>query len=177
MPPRDGTPGSDDVGELSHTGPDGTLRMVDVGDKPVTARRAMASGAIRMRQSTLDLIRANGVSKGDVVSVSRMAGIMAAKRTAELIPLCHPLVLDDIQVTVEPDTVLPGIRVMASVRTSGRTGAEMEAMTAVSVALLTIYDMAKGVDRQMVIQDIVLEAKSGGASGDYARLDGTGPAR
>lgn len=163
--------------ELTHTGPDGSLRMVDVGDKPVTERRAQATGAIRMRHETLELILANGVSKGDVISVSRLAGIMAAKRTAELIPLCHTLVLDDVQVGLEPDTALPGIRVTASVRTVGRTGAEMEAMTAVSVALLTIYDMAKGVDRDMVIQDIVLMAKSGGMSGEYARLDGTGPAR
>lgn len=163
--------------ELTHTGPDGSLRMVDVGDKPVTERRAQATGAIRMQRETLELILANGVSKGDVFSVSRLAGIMAAKRTAELIPLCHTLLLDDVQVGLEPDTALPGIRVTASVRTTGRTGAEMEAMTAVSVALLTIYDMAKGVDRGMVIQDIVLMAKSGGVSGEYARLDGTGPAR
>jgi cyclic pyranopterin monophosphate synthase len=163
--------------ELTHTGPDGSLRMVDVGDKPVTERRAQATGAIRMQRETLELILANGVSKGDVFSVSRLAGIMAAKRTAEFIPLCHTLLLDDVQVGLEPDTALPGIRVTASVRTTGRTGAEMEAMTAVSVALLTIYDMAKGVDRGMVIQDIVLMAKSGGVSGEYARLDGTGPAR
>ena len=163
--------------ELTHTGPDGSLRMVDVGDKPVTERRAEATGAIRMRRETLELILANGVSKGDVFSVSRLAGIMAAKRTAELIPLCHTLLLDDVQVGLEPDTALPGIRARASVRSTGRTGAEMEAMIAVSVALLTIYDMAKGVDRGMVIQDIVLMAKSGGVSGEYARLDGTGPAR
>lgn len=162
---------------MSHVGEDGRLRMVDVGDKPVTTRRAAASGNIRMRRESLALIAANGVSKGDVVATARIAGVMAAKRTAELIPLCHPLALDDVQVVVELDENLPGVRVEAQVRTQGRTGAEMEALTAASVTLLTIYDMVKAVDREMVIGDIVLERKSGGASGEFARLDGTGPAR
>ena len=113
-----------------------------------------------------------GVKPGD-----RVAGIMAAKRTAELIPLCHPLSLDDVQVVVELDDTLPGVRVAVEVRTHGRTGAEMEALTAASVTLLTIYDMMKATDREMVIGDIVLDRKSGGTSGEYSRLDGTGPAR
>lgn len=151
--------------------------MVDVGDKPVTARHAAASGIIRMRAETLALIAANAVAKGDVVATARVAGVMAAKRTAELIPLCHQLTLDDVQVAVTLDERLPGVRVGAQVHTQGRTGAEMEAMTAVAVTLLTIYDMVKAVDREMVIGDIVLERKSGGVSGEYSRLVGTGPAR
>lgn len=151
--------------------------MVDVGDKPVTDRRATASGEIRMERSTLALIRQNGLAKGDVLSVARVAGVMAAKRTAELIPLCHVLALDDVQVVIDADDSLPGLRVRVSVRTTGRTGAEMEALTATGVTLLTIYDMAKAVDRRMVIGNIVLEAKSGGRSGELSSLDGTGPAR
>lgn len=162
---------------LTHADAAGALRMVDVGDKPVTARQAAASGAIRMRPETLALIRANGLAKGEVIAVARVAAIMGAKRTAELIPLCHSLTLDDVQVSFTLDDGLPGVRVAVEVRTTGRTGAEMEALTAASVALLTIYDMAKAVDRAMEITNVVLEAKSGGASGRYARLDGTGPAR
>lgn len=169
--PRDEPPA------LSHVGADGALRMVDVGDKPVTDRRAVATGTIRMNAETLALVRRSGLAKGDVVAVARVAGIMAAKRTAELIPLCHPLQLDDIQVAIEPVEQPSGMRVTASVRTFGRTGAEMEALTAVSVALLTIYDMAKAADRNMVISDIVLTAKTGGRSHDSASLDGIGSAR
>lgn len=166
-----------DEPSLSHVGPDGRLRMVDVGDKPVTVRHAAASGIIRMQAETLALIASNAVAKGDVIATARIAGVMAAKRTAELIPLCHQLALDDVQVTVTPDGTLPGLRVEAQVRTQGRTGAEMEALTAVSVTLLTIYDMVKAADRGMVIGDIVLERKTGGVSGEYSRLVGTGPAR
>ena len=162
---------------LSHVGADGRLRMVDVGDKPVTSRKAAASGNIRMRRESLALIATTSVAKGDVVATARIAGVMAAKRTAELIPLCHPLSLDDVQVVVELDDTLPGVRVAVEVRTHGRTGAEMEALTAASVTLLTIYDMMKATDREMVIGDIVLDRKSGGTSGEYSRLDGTGPAR
>ncbi len=164
-------------GRLTHVSSDGAIRMVDVGDKPVSSRRAVASGSIRMRPESLALIAANGLDKGDVVTTARIAGVMAAKRTAELIPLCHPLVLDDVQVSIELDPTLPGARVVANVATHGRTGAEMEALTAATVTLLTIYDMVKGADREMVIGDIVLDRKSGGRSGEYARLDGTGPAR
>lgn len=164
-------------GSLTHVDGDGELRMVDVSDKPVTTRHAAASGHIRMRSDSLALIAANAVAKGDVVATARIAGVMAAKRTAELIPLCHSLSLDDVQVAISLDEHLPGVRVDVQVRTHGRTGAEMEALTATSVTLLTIYDMVKGVDRSMVIGDIVLERKSGGVSGEYSRLDGTGPAR
>jgi cyclic pyranopterin monophosphate synthase len=157
------------MSKLSHTGTDGSARMVDVGDKKVTARVARASGSIRMKPATVDAIRRNSLVKGDVLTVARVAGIMAAKRTAELIPLCHTLALDDVQVSAAIDDELPGVRVEATAKTSGRTGVEMEAMVAVSVTLVTVYDMAKGVDREMVISDIRLEEKSGGKSGDWKR--------
>jgi cyclic pyranopterin phosphate synthase len=150
--------------------------MVDVSAKPETRRQATARGAIRMREATLEAIRRNQIQKGDVLSVARVAGIMAAKRTAELIPLCHPLPLHHVHLRLTLDEGLPGVRVEATVGTSGKTGVEMEAITAVAIALVTVYDMAKAVDRGMVIGDIVLAAKSGGRSGDYTRLDGTSPA-
>lgn len=140
--------------------------MVDVGDKGVTDRRAVASGELRMAGETLRLVRDRALPKGDAITVARTAGIMAAKRTAELIPLCHPLLLEDVRIDVTVEEALPGLRVTASVRTSGRTGAEMEALTAASVTLLTLYDMIKAADRRMVITNIVLDAKSGGSSGD-----------
>jgi cyclic pyranopterin phosphate synthase len=157
------------TGKLSHVAADGSARMVDVSAKPETARMARATGRITMSRSTLDAIIANAVAKGDVLGVARVAGIMAAKRTAELIPLCHPLPLTDVGVTVEPDPELPGVRVEAVARTMGRTGVEMEALSAVTVALLTVYDMAKAMDRGMVIGDISLAEKAGGASGPYTR--------
>jgi cyclic pyranopterin phosphate synthase len=147
--------------------------MVDVSGKPETARRATARGVIRMSQATLDAIRRNQIRKGDVLGVARIAGVMAAKRTADLIPLCHPLPLHDVQLTIEPDASLPGVRAEATVATSAKTGVEMEAITAVTIALVTVYDMAKAMDRGMVIGDIVVVAKSGGQSGDFASLDGT----
>jgi cyclic pyranopterin phosphate synthase len=150
--------------------------MVDVSAKPETARRAVARGTIRMNPATLEAIRRNQMRKGDVLGVARIAGVMAAKRTAELIPLCHPVPIHDVQVTIAPDEALPGLRAEATVVTSGRTGVEMEAITAVSIALVTVYDMAKAMDRGMVIGDIALMAKSGGQSGDFASLDGTPPA-
>ena len=162
--------------KLTHVDESGAARMVDVSGKPETHRRARATGAIRMRAETLRAIVNAEVKKGDVLGVARVAGVMAAKRTAELIPLCHPLALDDVQVTLTPDESLPGIRAEASVATTGRTGAEMEALTSVAVALLTVYDMAKGLDHGMELSDISLASKSGGAHGDYARLDGTGSA-
>jgi cyclic pyranopterin monophosphate synthase len=150
--------------------------MVDVSAKPETVRRAVARGSIRMSPSTLEAIRGNQIRKGDVLSVARVAGIMAAKRTAELIPLCHPIPVHDIQVAIEFDDHLPGLRVEATAATSAKTGVEMEAITAVAIALVTVYDMAKALDRRMVIGDIVLMAKSGGRSADFASLDGTAPA-
>ncbi|HEX5971878.1 MAG TPA: cyclic pyranopterin monophosphate synthase MoaC [Gemmatimonadaceae bacterium] len=154
---------------LTHVAGDGTARMVDVGAKPDTARMARATGWISMNHETHDAIAANAVKKGDVLSVARLAGIMAAKRTADLIPLCHPLPLTDISVELTTDPALPGVRVEAVARTIGKTGVEMEALTAASVALLTVYDMAKAMDRAMVIGDISLAEKSGGVSGDFAR--------
>ena len=162
--------------KLSHVDESGAARMVDVSGKPETQRRARATGSIRMRPETLSAIVKAEVKKGDVLGVARVAGVMAAKRTAELIPLCHPLILDDVQITLLPDESLPGIRAEASVATTGRTGAEMEALTSVAVALLTVYDMAKGLDRGMELSDISLASKSGGVGGEYARLDGTGSA-
>jgi cyclic pyranopterin phosphate synthase len=158
--------------ELTHVGESGEARMVDVSAKPESQRVARASGLIRMRPTTLNAIVNAEVKKGDVLGVARIAGVMAAKKTADLIPLCHPLKLDDIQIALVPDDSVPGIRVEATVKTTGRTGVEMEALTAVSVALLTVYDMAKALDREMQISDISLEAKSGGLGGDYARVDG-----
>ena len=171
---RAGGPGG--AGELTHVGAGGEARMVDVSAKPETARRAVAKGVIRMRAATLEAIRRNQMQKGDVLGVARVAGIMGAKRTAELIPLCHPLSIHDVQLTLTLDDALPGVRVEASVATLGRTGVEMEAITAVAIALVTVYDMAKAMDREMVIGEIVLAAKSGGRSGDFASLDGTPPA-
>ena len=154
---------------LTHVSGDGTARMVDVSAKPDTARMARATGWISMSRATHDAIAANAVKKGDVLSVARLAGIMAAKRTADLIPLCHPLPLTDVSVELTSDATLPGVRVEAVARTIGKTGVEMEALTAASVALLTVYDMAKAMDRAMVIGDISLAEKSGGVSGDFAR--------
>ena len=163
-------------GHLSHVAADGSARMVDVGSKAETARMAHVTGRIKMARATLAAISQNGLKKGDVLSVARLAGIMAAKRTAELIPLCHPLALTDISVDLTPDDSLPGVRVEVVARTVGRTGVEMEALTAASVALLTVYDMAKAIDRGMTIGDISLVEKTGGAGGDYASLDGTSSA-
>jgi cyclic pyranopterin phosphate synthase len=163
---------TDDRGTLSHVAADGTARMVDVSAKPDTHRMARATGSIVMEQATLDAIVANTVAKGDVLGVARLAGIMAAKRTSDLIPLCHPLALTDVAVSLTPDARLPGVRVEVTAKTTGKTGVEMEALTAVSVALLTVYDMAKAMDRSMTIGDISLAQKTGGQGGEYARLDG-----
>jgi cyclic pyranopterin monophosphate synthase len=150
--------------------------MVDVSAKPETTRRATARGSIRMSPATLQAVCRNQIEKGDVLGVARIAGIMAAKRTAELIPLCHPLPIHDVQLRIETDDELPGLRAEATVATTAKTGVEMEAITAVVIALATVYDMAKAADRGMVIGDIFLVAKSGGLSGDFASLDGTSPA-
>jgi cyclic pyranopterin phosphate synthase len=150
--------------------------MVDVSAKPETNRVARAVGAIRMRAATLAAIRGAQLKKGDVLAVARLAGIMAAKKTADLIPLCHPIALTDVEVTLTPDDSLPGLRCQAMAATVGRTGVEMEALTAVTVALLTVYDMAKAVDREMELSDISLVEKTGGRGGKWSRLDGTGVA-
>ena len=153
--------------EFSHVNADGVLQMVDVGDKPISDRWARASGAIRMQPETLKAIRENALKKGDVLATAKIAGIMAAKRTAELVPLCHGLPLTDVQIGFKLDDGLPGVRAECVVRTTAQTGVEMEALTAVSIALLTVYDMAKAVDRAMVITDVVLREKRGGTRGDY----------
>ncbi len=152
---------------LTHLDAAGRVRMVDVGGKPTTAREACAEGFVRTAQETLDAAAAS--KKGDVRAAAEIAGIMAAKKTAELIPLCHPVALTSVQVAVEPDANLPGFRVTARARTNGQTGVEMEALTAVSVACLTLYDMLKSADRGMCIEAIRITEKSGGASGDYKR--------
>jgi cyclic pyranopterin phosphate synthase len=141
--------------------------MVDVSDKAVTERVAIAQGRVLMSAKTLDLVLAGDAKKGDVLGAARIAGIMAAKRTHELIPLCHPLALQKVEVDIEPDETLPGLVVRATVKVSGKTGVEMEALTAVSVACLTIYDMVKAVERGMRIEDIHLVEKRGGKSGIY----------
>ena len=141
--------------------------MVDVGDKPVSERSARAEGAVRMSASAFGLVESNGVKKGDVLGIARIAGIQAAKRTPELIPLCHPLPLDQIEVEAALAPELPGVRIIATVRTAGRTGVEMEALTAVAVACLTVYDMVKSADRGMRIEGIRLLHKTGGTSGEY----------
>ena len=152
---------------LSHVGEDGAARMVDVTAKPETARLARAAGSIRMAAATLDAIRANSLKKGDVIGVARVAGVMAAKRTSELIPLCHPLALTDVQIDVAEDTDLPGLRVEATVRSFGRTGVEIEAISAVCVTLITVFDMVKAVDRGLVLTEIRVLEKSGGRSGSW----------
>jgi cyclic pyranopterin phosphate synthase len=148
--------------KLSHLDESGQARMVDVGEKPVTARLAIAKGEVHMRSETLALIQQNAIQKGDVLAVARIAGVMAAKRCAELIPLCHTLPLSQILVDLEPDSNLPGIVITVEVRTTAQTGVEMEALTAVSVAALTVYDMAKAVEKTMRIENIRLIEKRGG---------------
>lgn len=154
---------------LTHTDDEGRARMVDVGDKPVTTRTAAASGFVRMAPATVEAIRERRTPKGDPLEVARLAGIMAAKRTAELIPLCHPLPLNhaDVQIDLRDE----GVAILATARTESKTGVEMEALTAASVAALTIYDMCKAIDKAMVITGIRLESKTGGRSGDYQRID------
>ena len=152
--------------KLSHIDDSGTARMVDVGKKPDSERWAVARGEVIMLPETLELIRAGNMKKGDVIAVAQLAGIMAAKKTADLIPLCHPLPLTSVKVDLALDATLPGVQITATARTIGKTGVEMEALTAVSVAALTVYDMAKAVEKTMYIQNIHLVEKHGGASGD-----------
>ena len=152
---------------LTHIDRTGAANMVDVSDKAATSRTAIAEGVVVMRPETLALIREGDAKKGDVIGTARLAGIMAAKRTHELIPLCHPLLLSKVRVDCTPDADLPGIRITAEVKVQGPTGVEMEALTAVSVACLTVYDMVKAADRGMRIEGIRLLQKSGGRSGLY----------
>ncbi len=152
---------------LSHVNEAGEAHMVDVSDKPVTARTAIAEGFVAMKPETLALLKRGDAPKGDVLATARIAGIMAAKRTHELIPLCHPLALAKVTVDLEANSGPPGVRVVAEVKTTGRTGVEMEALTAVSVTCLTLYDMLKAVDRAMSFERIRLIEKTGGRSGDY----------
>jgi cyclic pyranopterin phosphate synthase len=152
---------------LTHFDAEGRAHMVDVSDKPVTARIAEAEGWVKMQPETLDLVLQGTAKKGDVLGVARLAGIMGAKRTADLIPLCHPLPVTRVAVDLEPDTDLPGVRIRATVRTTGQTGVEMEALTAVSVAALTVYDMLKAADRGMALGGIRVTLKDGGKSGRY----------
>lgn len=155
--------------DLSHLDAQGRARMVDVGAKNETARTARAEGSIKMSGETLAAVERSTVSKGDVIAAARIAGIMAAKRTAELIPLCHPLALTDAGVEIEVDHALPGLHIIGWASTQGRTGVEMEALTAVTVALLTVYDMVKAMDRGMEISAVRLLEKRGGKSGDWKR--------
>jgi cyclic pyranopterin phosphate synthase len=160
-----------DKAELTHLSGSGEARMVDVAAKPRSVRVAVAQGCVVMAPATLALCLSGQAKKGDVFATARIAGIMAAKRTSELIPLCHPLALTSVQVAIEPDESLPGLRVQARAKVVGETGVEMEALTAVSVACLTIYDMLKAADRAMRIENVLLSEKTGGESGDYFRAE------
>lgn len=155
------------TGKLTHLGESGEARMVDVSAKPATERTAVAEGRVVMARSTLDLVLRGDAKKGDVLGAARIAGIMAAKKTHDLIPLCHPLALAKVTIDIEPEITLPGLIVRAGVKVTGPTGVEMEALTAVSVACLTIYDMVKAVERGMRIENIHLVEKRGGKSGHY----------
>lgn len=155
------------MSQLTHLDEHGQARMVDVGAKTETAREAVAAGRVRMRPETLQQLREGNLPKGDVLGTARVAGIMAAKRTSELIPLCHPLLLTNVAVDFAFDEEIPAVEITATVKCQGQTGVEMEALTAVSVAALTIYDMAKAVERGMVIEDIRLLEKRGGKSGHW----------
>jgi cyclic pyranopterin phosphate synthase len=157
--------------KLSHLDQAGRARMVDVGDKPESARTATAEGTIRMSHEAFEQVAAHAIAKGDVLAVAEVAGVMAAKRTGELIPLCHPLPLDVVTVEARLVPELPGVAVTATAKVTGRTGVEMEALTAVSVACLTVYDMVKAIDRGMVIEAVRLVSKTGGTRGDWRRSD------
>ena len=157
--------------KLTHLDDQGDARMVDVGTKPVSERTASAEGSVRMSRGAYDLVAGHGIEKGDVLAVARLAGTMAAKRTGELIPLCHPLGLDLVTVDAELDEALPGIRIRARAKVTARTGVEMEALTAVAVACLTVYDMVKAVDRGMTIEGVRLTSKTGGTRGDWPKGD------
>jgi cyclic pyranopterin monophosphate synthase len=154
---------------MPHFDSTGRARMVDISDKPITARMAKARGVIRMKRETLDAIREGTTRKGDVAAVARVAGIMAAKKTADLIPLCHPIPLTDVDLTIDFDDDLPGARVTATVKTAAQTGVEMEAIVAATVTLVTMFDMVKGMDRELEISEISVTEKLGGKSGHWVR--------
>lgn len=156
---------------LTHLDERGRARMVDVGAKPDSERTAIAEGAVRMSREAFDQVAAQAVAKGDVLAVAEVAGTMGAKRTGELIPLCHPLGLDVVQVKARLEPELPGVRVTALAKAKGRTGVEMEALTAVAIACLTVYDMVKAVDRGMIIEEVRLMSKTGGTRGDWHRSE------
>ena len=157
--------------KLTHLDERGRARMVDVGGKPESERTATAEGAVRMSREAFDLVAGQAVAKGDVLAIAEVAGIMGAKRTGDLIPLCHPLGLDVAEVEARLEPELPGVRVTAVAKVTGRTGVEMEALTAVAVACLTVYDMVKAVDRGMIIEDVRLVSKTGGTRGDWRRSE------
>ena len=157
--------------KLSHVDQSGRARMVDVGDKPESERTAVAEGKVRMSAEAYRLVAKQAIAKGDVLAVAEVAGVMGAKRTGELIPLCHPLALDVVTVEAALEPELPGVRVVATAKVTGRTGVEMEALTAVAVACLTIYDMVKAVDRTMTILEVKLVSKTGGTRGDWRRAE------
>jgi cyclic pyranopterin phosphate synthase len=157
------------MGKLSHFDSEGRARMVDVSSKPVTRRMAIASGRVGMKAETLRRIMDKEIEKGDVLGIARVAGIMAAKKTGEIIPLCHPLRIDTVEVYFQPDVQRSEVRIETRVKSTGRTGVEMEALVAAAATALTIYDMCKAIDRGMKISDIMLQKKSGGKSGTYIR--------
>ncbi len=158
------------MSKLTHIDDQGRARMVDVGDKAATRRRAEARCLLRCAPDTLNAVRSGTTPKGNVITTAELAGVMAAKRTADLIPLCHPLALSHVSVTIALDDAVPGFAVHAEVRTTGQTGVEMEALTAVTVAALTLFDMLKAIDKAMVIDGVRVTAKSGGRSGDWTQL-------
>jgi cyclic pyranopterin phosphate synthase len=157
--------------KLTHLDELGRARMVDVGEKPVSERSAVAEGAVRMSREAFDQVAAQTVAKGDVLGVAEVAGTMGAKRTGDLIPLCHPLTLDVVQVEARLEPELPGVRITALAKATGKTGVEMEALSAVAVACLTVYDMVKAIDRGMTIEDVRLLSKTGGTRGDWSRTE------
>jgi len=157
--------------DLTHFDGEGRARMVDVGDKGITGRTAVAAGRVRLDRVAFDLVRSGGMKKGDVLTVAQVAGIMGAKRTPDIIPMCHPIPLNGVDLSLSLDEARLSVEITATVRVDGRTGVEMEALTAVSVAALTVYDMCKAAQRDIVISDIRLLQKSGGIHGDYERVD------
>ncbi len=161
-----------DKHELTHINKQGRAKMVNVGEKKVTAREAVAKGTIKMDPNTLELIKAGGMKKGDVLAVAQVAGIMGAKKTCDIIPMCHPIQITGVDIDFEFDEENSSVKILATTRTMDRTGIEMEALTAVAIAALTIYDMCKAIDRGMEISDIKLMRKSGGRSGTFVRTDG-----
>ena len=164
------------MGEFTHFDASGKAIMVDVGEKPITRRTAVAKATISMKPETLNMIKQGTSKKGDVLGIARLAGIMAAKRTSNLIPLCHPLPIDSVEIELCPDPKSKSVQITSTVTTSARTGVEMEALTGATVAALTIYDMCKAVDRGMKISEVRLEQKSGGKSGDWQRQQDDGVA-